>query len=134
MKSPKPAPLPARDLMFIRTYRACGGNVARVAETLGLSRQSVYLRLDNLKPDVFYILPLGDGRYYQAVAVHHGLRRMWIATGKMSISAALAFARKKEVPAVRFDGNGEVEEQAPTRAVFDFEANPKAKKTRRQRR
>lgn len=84
----------AQDQAFLKAWRESGQNVLKTAEALGLSRQAIYNRLENAVPDCYYIVPV-DTRYYQAVAVSHLLQRVWIATGKMSYSAAERFAETK---------------------------------------
>lgn len=84
----------SQDAAFLEAWRECNHNVACVADMLGVSRQAVYNRLESAVPDCYYVVPV-DARYYQAVAVSYALKRVWIATGKMSHAAAERFVQKK---------------------------------------
>lgn len=82
---------------FCNAWNELGGNVNAIATKLGLSRQSVYNRLADFPPDVFYIMPTDKSTkcYYIAVAVSYQLHHVWIATGKMSRESAKRFAEMR---------------------------------------
>lgn len=126
MKRRKSAPIPRRDQMFLRAWQAAGGNVAKTAESLGITRQAVYNRLPDFPANVFYILPV-DEKAFQAVGVNYSLRRIWVATGRMSFAAAQQFQRNKEQASVGYDSRGLACSRLAVRCVF-LEDLPKSKK------
>lgn len=97
MKKPKVKvvhPTAKQDAEFLAAWKECKQNVAAVADKLGLSRQAIYNRIENVAPDCYYIVQV-DNNFYQAVAVSHLLKRIWIATGKMSFTTAKRYAAEK---------------------------------------
>lgn len=126
MKRRKSAPIPRRDQMFIRAWQAAGGNVAKTAESLGITRQAVYNRLPDFPANVFYVLPVGE-KFYQAVGVNYSLRRIWVATGRMSFSAAQTFRRDHEKTCLGYDKDGMEYRRPAVRCIFPNEM-PKPKK------
>lgn len=125
MKRCKPAPIPRRDQMFLRAWQASGGNVAKTAEALGITRQAVYNRLPQFPASVFYILPVGE-KFYQAVGVNYTLRRIWVATGRMSFSAAQMFRQNHEK--IRLGYKAGAEYHRETVRCFFLNDLPKPKK------
>lgn len=79
---------------FLRLWQNCQGNVQEIAKHLGLTRQAIYSRLERLTPDVYYVIPVGQG-FWKALAVNHAFGRAWLATGKMSRNTAERFVIEK---------------------------------------
>jgi len=127
MRRRKSAPIPRRDQMFLRAWEASGGNVAKTAEALGITRQAVYNRLPSFPASVFYILPV-DEKFYQAIGVNYTLRRIWVATGRMSHSAAQTFLRNHEKTCLGFKDGAEYHRE--TVRCFFLNDLPKPKKGR----